>query len=116
MQKWQKQQSICCIELQCFLQDLLESELFGHKAGAFTGAVKTKGLIEEANGGTLFLDEIGEMPVDLQNKLLRVLETGEFIKQAIQNKQGERSHHCCHQQKLTGSGKEGTSAKIFSTG
>jgi two-component system, NtrC family, response regulator len=71
------------IALNCsaFTKELLESELFGHKAGAFTGAVKDKkGLIEEANGGTLFLDEIGEMPVDLQSKLLRVLETGEFIK------------------------------------
>jgi two-component system, NtrC family, response regulator len=62
-------------------KDLLESELFGHKAGAFTGAVKdTKGFIEEANNGTIFLDEIGEMPLDLQAKLLRVLETGELIK------------------------------------
>lgn len=71
------------IALNCsaFTQTLLESELFGHKAGSFTGAVKDKkGLIEEASGGTLFLDEIGEMPVDLQSKLLRVLETGEFIK------------------------------------
>ena len=62
-------------------KDLLESELFGHKAGAFTGAVKdTKGFIEEANNGTIFLDEIGEMPLELQTKLLRVLETGELIK------------------------------------
>lgn len=62
-------------------KDILESELFGYKQGAFTGAVKDKkGLIEEANGGTLFLDEIGEMPLDLQAKLLRVLETSEFIK------------------------------------
>jgi DNA-binding NtrC family response regulator len=71
------------IALNCgaFTKDLLESELFGHKAGSFTGAVKDKkGLIEEANGGTLFLDEIGEMPFELQSKLLRVLETGEFIK------------------------------------
>ena len=71
------------IALNCsaFSKELLESEMFGHKVGAFTGAVKDKkGLIEEANGGTLFLDEIGEMPVDLQSKLLRVLETGEFIK------------------------------------
>lgn len=64
-----------------FSKDLLESEIFGHKAGAFTGALKDKkGLIEEANGGTLFLDEIGEMPFELQSKLLRVLETSEFIK------------------------------------
>jgi two-component system, NtrC family, response regulator len=64
-----------------FSKDLLESEIFGHKAGAFTGALKDKkGLIEEAGSGTLFLDEIGEMPFELQSKLLRVLETSEFIK------------------------------------
>ncbi|MDE3182476.1 MAG: sigma-54-dependent Fis family transcriptional regulator [Bacteroidota bacterium] len=64
-----------------FSKELLESEIFGHKAGAFTGALKDKkGLIEEAGSGTLFLDEIGEMPLELQPKLLRVLETGEFIK------------------------------------
>ena len=71
------------IALNCssFSKDLLESELFGHKAGAFTGAIRDKrGLIEEADGGTLFLDEIGEMHVELQSKLLRVLETNEFIK------------------------------------
>ena len=62
-------------------KELLESEMFGHKAGAFTGAVTdTKGLFEEANTGTIFLDEIGEMSLELQTKLLRVLETGEFIK------------------------------------
>ncbi|MEJ0083292.1 MAG: sigma 54-interacting transcriptional regulator [Puia sp.] len=56
-------------------------ELFGHKEGSFTGATKEKkGLIEEANTGTLFLDEIGEMHIELQAKLLRVLETREFIK------------------------------------
>ena len=55
--------------------------MFGHKAGAFTGALKeTKGWFEEASGGTIFLDEIGEMAFDLQAKLLRILETGEFIK------------------------------------
>ncbi|HPH85327.1 MAG TPA: sigma-54 dependent transcriptional regulator [Ferruginibacter sp.] len=71
------------IALNCsaFGKELLESEIFGHKAGAFTGAVKDKkGLIEEASTGTLFLDEIGEMHIDLQAKLLRVLETNEFIK------------------------------------
>jgi transcriptional regulator with PAS, ATPase and Fis domain len=71
------------LALNCsaFGKDLLESELFGHKTGAFTGANRDKkGLIEEANTGTLFLDEIGEMHIDLQAKMLRVLETSEFIK------------------------------------
>ena len=69
------------LNCSAFGKELLESELFGHKAGAFTGASKDKrGLIEEANQGTLFLDEIGEMHIDLQAKLLRVLETSEFIK------------------------------------
>ncbi len=62
-------------------RDILESELFGHLAGSFTGALKDKkGLFEEADGGTLFLDEIGEMSPALQAKLLRVLETGTFLK------------------------------------
>lgn len=62
-------------------KDVLESELFGHKKGSFTGAISDKnGLIEEAQNGTLFLDEIGEMPLELQAKMLRVLESGEFIK------------------------------------
>jgi len=71
------------VALNCsaFPKDLLESELFGHKAGSFTGAIKNKkGLIEEADQGTLFLDEIGEMDTELQSKLLRVLESSEFIK------------------------------------
>jgi two-component system, NtrC family, response regulator len=69
------------VNCSTFGKDLLESELFGHKEGSFTGATKDKrGLLEEANQGTLFLDEIGEMPIDLQAKLLRVLETKEFIK------------------------------------
>jgi len=69
------------LNCSAFGKELLESEIFGHKAGAFTGATKDKkGLIEEASTGTLFLDEIGEMHIDLQSKLLRVLETNEFIK------------------------------------
>ena len=55
--------------------------MFGHVAGAFTGAAKDKkGLFEEANTGTIFLDEVGEMSLDLQAKLLRILESGELIK------------------------------------
>ncbi|MCX2484552.1 sigma-54-dependent transcriptional regulator [Pedobacter sp. MR2016-24] len=71
------------VALNCsgFNPDLLESELFGYKQGAFTGAQKDKkGLMQEANEGTLFLDEIGEMNLDLQAKLLRVLENQTFIK------------------------------------
>ena len=76
-----KGKSFVAINCSSFSRDLLESEMFGHKAGAFTGSLKeTKGLFEEASGGTIFLDEIGEMAFDLQAKLLRILETGEFIK------------------------------------
>ena len=76
-----KDKNFIAINCSAFSKDLLESELFGHKAGAFTGAMKDKkGLFEEAHLGTIFLDEIGEMALDLQAKLLRVLESGEFIK------------------------------------
>ncbi|MFA6596244.1 MAG: sigma-54 dependent transcriptional regulator [Ignavibacteriaceae bacterium] len=69
------------INCSAIARELLESEMFGYKAGAFTGANKNKkGLFEEAHLGTLFLDEIGELDISLQAKLLRVLETNDFIK------------------------------------
>lgn len=75
------QQNFVAVNCSSFSKELLESEMFGHKAGSFTGALKDKkGLFEEANNGTIFLDEIGEMAFELQAKLLRILETGEYIK------------------------------------
>ena len=74
-------QNFVAVNCSSFSRELLESEMFGHKAGSFTGALKDKkGLFEEANNGTIFLDEIGEMAFELQAKLLRILETGEYIK------------------------------------
>lgn len=76
-----KSKPFVAVNCSAFPKDLLESELFGHAEGAFTGATKSKkGYLEEAHEGTLFLDEIGEMNVDIQAKLLRVLETGEFYR------------------------------------
>ncbi|SEL10028.1 sigma-54-dependent transcriptional regulator [Parapedobacter koreensis] len=73
-------QPFVAVNCSAFSRELLESELFGHREGAFTGASKDKkGLFSEADGGTIFLDEIGEMSYDLQAKLLRVLEIGEFL-------------------------------------
>jgi len=76
-----KKSPFVAINCSAFAKELLESEMFGYKAGAFTGANKNKkGLFEEAHLGTLFLDEIGELDISLQAKLLRVLETNDFIK------------------------------------
>jgi transcriptional regulator with PAS, ATPase and Fis domain len=76
-----RQQPFVAVNCSAFGREILESELFGHVAGAFTGAVKDKkGFFEEARGGTIFLDEIGEMAIELQAKMLRVLETQEFYK------------------------------------
>jgi two-component system NtrC family response regulator len=76
-----KNKAFVAVNCSAFPKDLLESELFGHRKGSYTGATADKkGLFEEANNGTLFLDEIGEMNFDLQAKLLRVLETQSFIK------------------------------------
>lgn len=67
------------VDCTTLTETLIEAELFGHEAGAFTGCIGRKaGLVERANGGTLFLDEIGDLPLALQPKLLRLLESGEF--------------------------------------
>ncbi|NNM32766.1 MAG: sigma-54-dependent Fis family transcriptional regulator, partial [Gemmatimonadetes bacterium] len=71
--------SFVSINVGSLAESLLESELFGHEKGAFTGAVaRRQGVFERADGGTLFLDEVGEMPLAMQVKLLRVLETAEY--------------------------------------
>ncbi len=76
-----KNKAFIAINCAAISHELLESEFFGHKAGSFSGAVKDrKGLFAEANHGTIFLDEIGELALDLQTKLLRVIETGEFFR------------------------------------
>ncbi len=74
-------QPFIAINTAAIPRDLLESELFGHERGAFTGAqAARKGRFEQADGGTLFLDEIGDMPAELQTRLLRVLADGEFYR------------------------------------
>jgi two-component system nitrogen regulation response regulator GlnG len=74
-------QAFIALNMAAIPKDLLESELFGHERGAFTGAQTSRqGRFEQANGGTLFLDEIGDMPPELQTRLLRVLAEGEFYR------------------------------------
>ncbi|HKQ30915.1 MAG TPA: sigma-54 dependent transcriptional regulator, partial [Burkholderiales bacterium] len=76
-----RKQSFFPVNCGAISANLIESEMFGHEKGSFTGADRQhKGYFERANGGTLFLDEITEMPAELQVKLLRVLETGTFMR------------------------------------
>ncbi|MGI2170121.1 nitrogen regulation protein NR(I) [Shewanella sp. MF05960] len=84
-----KDKSFIALNMAAIPKDLIESELFGHEKGAFTGASNVRqGRFEQANGGTLFLDEIGDMPLDVQTRLLRVLADGQFYRvgghQAVQ--------------------------------
>ena len=74
-----KDKPFITINCGAFPKDLIESQLFGHVKGAFTGAInKRDGMAKTANGGTLFLDEIGEMPLELQSRLLRLVQSGQF--------------------------------------
>lgn len=76
-----KHNSYIAVNCGAIPEGTIDSELFGHEKGSFTGAVKSrKGYFEEADGGTIFLDEVGELPLSTQVRLLRVLETGEYIK------------------------------------
>ena len=76
-----KHNSYIAVNCGAIPEGTIDSELFGHEKGSFTGAVKSrKGYFEEADGGTVFLDEVGELPLSTQVRLLRVLETGEYIK------------------------------------
>ncbi|MBU2968062.1 MULTISPECIES: nitrogen regulation protein NR(I) [unclassified Pseudoalteromonas] len=76
-----REKEFIALNMAAIPKELVESELFGHEKGAFTGADSVrKGRFEQANGGTLFLDEIGDMPLDVQTRLLRVLSDGEFYR------------------------------------
>ena len=75
-----KEKAFVALNMAAIPRELVESELFGHEKGSFTGAVTRKtGAFEQADGGTLFLDEIGDMPIEAQTRLLRVLQQGEFV-------------------------------------
>ena len=84
---------------------LIESELFGREKGAFTGAIaRQAGRFEIADGSTIFLDEIGELPLELQPKLLRVLQQGEFERLGARGNQGRCARHCGDEPKPRASG------------
>ena len=83
-----KHENFIAVNCGAIPEGTIDSELFGHEKGAFTGAHdKRKGYFETVNNGTIFLDEIGEMPIGTQARLLRLLESGEFIKVGSSNVQ-----------------------------
>jgi DNA-binding NtrC family response regulator len=97
MNSQRREEPFLVVDCTALNENLLESELFGHERGAFTDAVTKKhGIFEVADGGTVFLDEIGDLPLTLQAKLLRVVETKAF-----------RPVHKCHQSRSSGYGRQG---------
>ena len=98
MNSSRKDKTLIKVNCATLPKELIESELFGHKKGAFTGAINDKiGKFSLADGGTIFLDEIGEIPLDLQSKLLRVLQEGEFDQLgATTDHQSRCADYSCH--------------------
>jgi transcriptional regulator with GAF, ATPase, and Fis domain len=92
----------------------IDSELFGHEKGSFTGAMADrKGYFEVADGGTIFLDEVGELPLSTQVRLLRVLETGEFIKVGSSKIRKPMLCYCCTNLNMTQAVRDGRFRKIL---
>ena len=85
-----KDKTFIALNMAAIPRELIEAELFGHEKGAFTGAASNRqGRFEQADGGTLFLDEIGDMPLDVQTRLLRVLADGQFYRVGLAKASGE---------------------------